>query len=533
MDATRRAVVIGTGAGGLAAAGHLARFGFDVTAVEQGHQLGGSLAPFERQGFVFDVGVHYVGQCRPGQLTYEQLAELGLDASVLFSELEPDGFDIYRFPDFEVRNGAGLERFHSRLQALFPSEEAGLAAVFESLTRVRDLMRLGTRPRGRRPHALDLSPLRAVPTLWRWNRRTWGDFLHHHVKDERARAALSAMCGDWGLPPGRVAALAALAVIAEYSDGAFFPKGGGGALLAALVDAIRGRGVTLRTHAAARRILVSRGEVTGVELEDGEAPRGGRRRVRRGSHGDAGPARRARAPALEAPRARGPHRALAGNGHRLPGPAPRPARAWNECREPVELPVHGHRRPVRAAGPGRAAARAAPLPLVQFTQGHDGGPGAARVLDAGGADVRPRGDVRAVGLPASGRARGGLPRAQGATGGPDAARGGGALPGARRGRRRARGGHAPHLARLAARTAWRPLWARDDAGAGGPLPHAHAGGGPLPGGPGVLSMGLTPVLLSGKLAAHAAERFTERRGRLRHHLGEGRTWHSETEAPPV
>jgi all-trans-retinol 13,14-reductase len=96
MDATRKAVVIGTGAGGLAAAGFLARFGFDVTAVEQAPHLGGSLAPFERQGFTFDVGIHYVGGCRPGLLMYEQLAALGLDSSALFSELEPDGFDIYR-----------------------------------------------------------------------------------------------------------------------------------------------------------------------------------------------------------------------------------------------------------------------------------------------------------------------------------------------------------------------------------------------------------------------------------------------------
>jgi phytoene dehydrogenase-like protein len=63
----------------------------------------------------------------------------------------------------------------------------------------------------------------------------------------------------------------ALGVLAHYSDGAFFPRGGGRALLQALVDAARSRGTTLRTGAPARRILVSQGHVTGVELEGGEA----------------------------------------------------------------------------------------------------------------------------------------------------------------------------------------------------------------------------------------------------------------------
>jgi all-trans-retinol 13,14-reductase len=91
-DAT--AVVIGTGAGGLAAAGYLARAGFRVVTLEQGAHPGGNLAPFERDGFTFDTGLHYVGQCGPGQLVGEVLAGLGINASELFREIEPDGLDI-------------------------------------------------------------------------------------------------------------------------------------------------------------------------------------------------------------------------------------------------------------------------------------------------------------------------------------------------------------------------------------------------------------------------------------------------------
>ncbi|WP_375772528.1 NAD(P)/FAD-dependent oxidoreductase [Archangium gephyra] len=534
MEATRKAVVIGTGAGGLAAAGFLARSGFDVTAVEQAPHLGGSLAPFERQGFTFDVGIHYVGQCRPGQLMSEQLAALGLDSSALFSELEPDGFDIYRFPDFEVRNCRGLDRFRDRLQALFPEEAAGLAEVFETLTRVRELMALGVRPHGGKLHASDLAALRAVPMLWRWRRGTWGDFLRHHLKDERARAALSAMCGDWGLPPGRSAALVALAIIADYSDGAFFPKGGGGALLQALVDAAQGHGVTFRTHVAAQRILVSRGCVTGVELEDGEA--------------------------LGADVVVSDVDPTVTLGH-LVGPEHLPARlrahvARTEPSLGMAVVYLGLRRDLRQHGMSAANLWSYPStdldgqfePLgrgelppqlslflssnsLKDTTGSLAPPGCSTLevvtfvpeamferwahLPAGarGEDYHALKEQLADRMLGEVEAR---------------------FPGL--------------VGDIAVREVATPLTWLDSlraphGGVYGPAMTPRQSGfyrfrtrTPVQGlflaGQGVLSMGISPVLLSGRLAARAAEHYTEQRGRLRHHLGEGRTWHSEAKAPP-
>ena len=58
----KRAVVIGTGAGGLTATAALARAGFEVVALERAKQLGGFLNPFARRHYHFDPGVHYVGQ---------------------------------------------------------------------------------------------------------------------------------------------------------------------------------------------------------------------------------------------------------------------------------------------------------------------------------------------------------------------------------------------------------------------------------------------------------------------------------------
>ena len=535
MDTAPRAVVIGTGAGGLSAAAFLGRAGFHVTALEQGSHVGGSLAPFEREGFTFDVGINYVGGCRPGQLMYEQLAALGLDASALFNELEPDGFDIYRFPDFEVRNCAGLERFHARLLALFPREAAGLAEVFDTLTYVRDLLMLASRPPGAGHHAADLKPLRVLPRLWRLGRVTWGDYLKRHLDDTRARAALSAMCGDWGLPPGRAAALAALAVIADYGDGAFFPRGGGGALVSALVEVARAHGAGLRTDAAVERIHVSRGVVIGVELEDGEAF-------------EADVVVSDVDPTVTLGRLVGPESVPASLRMRV---------SRTEPSTGMVVVYLGLRRDLRQYGMSAANLWSYPstdLDGLSEPLGRGTLPPQLPLFLSSNSLKDPTGRL----------APPGCSTLEVTTFVPEAMfeRWAGVPPGARGVGYTARKeeladrmlceveARFPGLVGdIAVREVSTPLTWIDSLRAphGGPYGpamtpmqagrHRFRTRTPVQGlflaGQGVLGHGVAPVLMSGRLAARAAEHYVERRGRLRHHLGWGRSWSAEADAPPL
>ena len=266
MTKERNAVVIGTGAGGLAAAGYLARAGFRVVALEQARQVGGNLGPFERQGFTFDTGLHYVGQCGPGQLVYEVLAGLGLDAGKLFREIEPDGFDIYRFPEFEVRNCHGLDEFRDRLRTQFPKEDFALIELFALIRAIRGLQNIGTH----KPTSQDLGLLLEVPALLRWGGSTFEALLSHWLDEPAARAAIAAPCGDYALPPARASVLAGLGILAHYADGAYYPRGGSGALRDALVGAATREGASIRTGARVRTIVREGSRVAGVELEGGE-----------------------------------------------------------------------------------------------------------------------------------------------------------------------------------------------------------------------------------------------------------------------
>jgi phytoene desaturase len=270
MSSAPRALVIGTGTGGLAAAAFLAKDGFDVLGLERAERLGGYLAPFSRDGFQFDPGLHYVGACRPGQLVHDLLARLGIDAGALFCELDPDGFDVLRFPDREVRICRPLNAYRDRLLGLFREESRGLRQYFNVLggaARMHDA--LGHTLVGR-PILSDLVALTGVPALLQWSQRPLRDLIENSVKDPHLRAILAGQSGYYALPPSRVVALAALLYMVHFSDGAFFPRGGGGGLRDALVGACESHGARFRTGATVTRILVERGRVKGVVLADGE-----------------------------------------------------------------------------------------------------------------------------------------------------------------------------------------------------------------------------------------------------------------------
>ncbi len=266
MNTTKRVVVIGTGAGGLAAAAYLARDGFDVLALEQAEHLGGYLNPFRRDGFLFDPGVHYVGECSPGRIMHEVLTGLDIDPTALFCELEPDGFDVYQFPDFEVRACRGLDEYRARLSALFPHERDGLVRLFDVVRRVDELVSMTSMKLG----WSTLKGLAQLPFVMRWASRTFDELLLAHIADPRLRAVLAAAGGDYGLPPGRASAIVGLQLLAHYAHGAFFPRGGSGALRDALVGAAERHGARFRTRARVARILTDDGRASSVILDTGE-----------------------------------------------------------------------------------------------------------------------------------------------------------------------------------------------------------------------------------------------------------------------
>ncbi|HET9476906.1 MAG TPA: NAD(P)/FAD-dependent oxidoreductase [Dehalococcoidia bacterium] len=267
------AIVIGSGLGGLTAAAYLATNGRRTLVLEQHYVAGGNSHVFRRRALKgkieleFDVGVHYIGDCRRGGLIPSVLHGVGID-DIEYVEMDPDGFDTLMFPGLTVRVPKGWDRYRQRLIDALPDDETGIHRCVEVLEALA-----GEMPRIPLPVKTDDLPrlMQEFPNFFRWGMRPLSALFDDCGLGQKARAVLAGESGTYALPPSRTPVLLHAMLMDHYlRDGAYYPKGGGQVFAARLVDVLRGSGGELRTQVRVERILVEDGHVTGVRLATGE-----------------------------------------------------------------------------------------------------------------------------------------------------------------------------------------------------------------------------------------------------------------------
>jgi all-trans-retinol 13,14-reductase len=263
------AVVIGSGLGGLSCAAYLCAAGKRTLVLEAHYVAGGNSQVFRRGGrgkhYEFDVGIHYIGECgKEGSIT-RILRGCGLEDRIRFRPLDPDGYTTLVFPDLTFRVPAGWDKYRARLLETFPAEAEPLGKVLDIFEEITGTFRqLSSSDR------LSAEIFASAQTFMTWGLRPVTDLFREYGLSERAQAVLLGEQGDYAVPPSRTAVALAAGLTDHYMRGAFYPEGGGHAMAARLVEAIRAYGGAVRTKAAVERVRVEQGRVVGVTLADGE-----------------------------------------------------------------------------------------------------------------------------------------------------------------------------------------------------------------------------------------------------------------------
>ena len=130
-------VLIGSGMSSLTCAALLSKKGKSVLVLEQHTKVGGYMHCFSRFGDRFDTGAHYIGAMDPGQPFHTLLRYLDVYDSDLFVPLNPEGFDVFRFPDFETRIPKGYDAVIASLSEQFPNEATAIRSYF---TKIREVV---------------------------------------------------------------------------------------------------------------------------------------------------------------------------------------------------------------------------------------------------------------------------------------------------------------------------------------------------------------------------------------------------------
>jgi len=264
-----RAIVVGGGVGGLAAAIRLRGLGHDVTVLERNEVLGGKLAVRRRDGYVFDIGPslvtlpHLYDECfaTVGASLHDEVDLRRLDPQFRYSW--PDGSTL-TVPDHPDATVAAFEAFSPGAGAEWRAFAARAARIWEVSDRsffagpMSNPLALLRRMRSPR----DLLTIDSLGTLARRARRSFTD---PRLAQWAGRYATYS-----GSSPFLAPATLGCIVHVESFFGAWYPMGGLGALCDAFVRVAAGAGVELQTGAEVVAIRHESGRVTGVELTSGE-----------------------------------------------------------------------------------------------------------------------------------------------------------------------------------------------------------------------------------------------------------------------
>ncbi|MBF0531714.1 MAG: NAD(P)/FAD-dependent oxidoreductase [Candidatus Omnitrophica bacterium] len=183
-------VIIGAGIGGLICANYLIQSGLKVAIVEQHFQVGGYCTSFQRKGYNFDIGVHYLSGIKRGVLG-KILKELKLHNVCSFVQHDPT--DKVILPEHTFCLRANPQDTIGEFKKAFPKQSHQLDQFFSFILQNEFL------------------------NIYRQVKKaTFRELLDRYFDDERLKGSLNVLLGGMGLSAKEASAIAATVLFREY-----------------------------------------------------------------------------------------------------------------------------------------------------------------------------------------------------------------------------------------------------------------------------------------------------------------------------
>lgn len=266
MTDDNRAIVIGSGFGGLAAAIRLAARGYSVQVLEKLDAPGGRAYVYRQDGFTFDAGPTII----TAPFLLEELWALAgrrMSEDIDLREMSP--YYRIRFADGTHFDYSGdHDAMKAQIARFEPADVEGFERFLKASAKLYaigfdDLMHVS--------FDSPLKMLRVLPELVRSQfYRSVHGLVARYIRHPKLRRVFSFHPLLVGGNPFTTTAVYALIAQLERRHGVHFAMGGTGSLVAGLVSLIESMGGSIRYDSPVQQILVEDGRAVGVELASGE-----------------------------------------------------------------------------------------------------------------------------------------------------------------------------------------------------------------------------------------------------------------------
>jgi len=262
----QRAVVVGAGFGGIAAAIRLRAKGYQVLLIDRCAAPGGRAQVFRRGGYTHDAGPTVI----TASFLFEELFTLcgkRLSDYVKLVDLNP--WYRFRFPDGTYFNyGGSVEDTLNEIKKISPEDCDGYLSLVEES---RQIFAVGFEQLADARFDEVGSMIAQIPALiaLKSHRSVW-QMVCKHIRHPWLRRAFSVSPLLVGGNPFDTTSIYSLIHYLERKWGIQFAMGGTGALVDALTTLITEIGVQLRLNTTVDEIVVQQGQATGVRLASGE-----------------------------------------------------------------------------------------------------------------------------------------------------------------------------------------------------------------------------------------------------------------------
>jgi len=262
-------IVIGTGIGGLACASALSKTGQKVLALEQHYVAGGMTHTFKRKEFIWDVGVHCMGEMEPKRFPRRILNWI-CDGRIEMNHYD-DVYDSFYFKNgMKVELPSSKDKFFNDLMAKFPQEKTGILAYQDAINQAaksaNQFFMMKMIPRSLVTLA---SPLIARK-FKKWSQKTTKSVVDELIQDPMLKTILTAQWGYYGPPPSLSSFFIHSVTIRHFWGGGYYPVGGSIVFAKEIGKTITDHGGEIRTRAKVKQVIFEHNKAVGVELEKGE-----------------------------------------------------------------------------------------------------------------------------------------------------------------------------------------------------------------------------------------------------------------------